>query len=183
MKKFTILLIPVLCSMQLLAQPKTKVNDKQWKAAVKATAKKMDDALVKKDLKTFVNTTYPKVLETTEGGADKIAKDLETQIASMEAQHNKIVSAWTGEPTGFVDTAGELQCTIPQYMKIQLVNGMLTTQTTLMGLSPDNGKTWYFIDATDKPIESWRKIFPNLSSTLVLKHPPEPKFEPKKDIK
>lgn len=179
MKKLTILLVLGLLSTQVQAQAKN--NDKQLKATVKATAKKMNDALVKKDLKTFVKTTYPKVVEGTEGGAEKIVKDLEAQIASMEASDNRIIGAWTGEPTGFVDTAGEMQCIVPQYMKLQLSNGVLTTQTTLIGLSPDQGKTWYFIDATDKPIATWRKAFPNLSSTLALKPPPEPKFVPKKE--
>ena len=182
MKKLFTLLTGILLSAAAYAQVKPAAANKPLVAAVKATAKKMDDALVKKDLKTFVKTTYPKVVEQTEGGYDKLATDLENQINSMEAQNNKIISAWTGDPTNFIDTAGELQCTVPQYMKIQLVNGTLTTQTTLMGFSPDKGKTWYFIDATDKSLDAWRKVFPNISSLLTLKAPPEPKFVPKKGL-
>lgn len=183
MKRIIILSLAVLYWNGSSAQAKSKTIspvEKQWKIAVKATTKRMDDALVKQDLNTFVKTTYPKVVENTEGGAEKIVEDLKKQLASMEAQDNKIVRAWTGEPTNFVDTADEIQCTIPQYMKIQLSNGMLTTQTTLMGFSPDKGKTWYFIDATDKPLDAWRKMFPNISSKLVWKPAPEPKFVPKK---
>jgi hypothetical protein len=184
MKKLSILLLAVMLTAEAWSQVKGKQSaaDKQLKATVKATAKRMNDALVKKDMKTFVKTTYPKVVESSEGGLDKLAEDMETQIASMEANNNKIISAWTGEPVNFVDTAGELQCTMPQYMKIQLVNGVLTTQTTLMGFSPDQGKTWYFIDATDKPLDKWRSAFPNISSRLTLKPPPEPKFVAKKGL-
>lgn len=181
MKRIAILALGLLYWNVLAAQTKSKTvsaKEKQWKLAVKATTKRMDHALVKQDLNTFVKTTYPKVVENTEGGAGKIVADLKKQLASMEAQDNKIVGAWTGDPANFVDTAGELQCTIPQYMKIQLSNGMLTTQTTLMGFSPDQGKTWYFIDATDKPLDAWRKMFPNISSKLVLKPAPQPKFVP-----
>ncbi len=145
---------------------------------VKASAKRMNDALVKKDIKTFVKTTYPKVVEQTDGGLTKIQSEMERMIESIEKSGSKIVSAWPGDASSIIDTAGELQCTIPQYMKMRLSNGLITTQTTLIGLSPDNGKTWYFIDATDKPLSQWRTVFPNISSKLIIQPSKEPKFEP-----
>ncbi|HEY1032253.1 MAG TPA: hypothetical protein VGD89_10815 [Flavipsychrobacter sp.] len=155
-------------------------NYNNLKPAVKAAAKKMNDALVKKDLKTFMATTHPKVIATTEGGADKLITDLSKQIESMESQGSKILSAWPGEASAIIDTAGELQCTIPQYMKMKLSNGVLTTQTTLISVSMDRGKTWYFVDATDKTLANWRTVFPNLSTQLTWRPAPEPKFTPKK---
>ena len=154
-------------------------NLNKFKPAVKSAAKRMNDALVRKDIKTFVKTTYPKVVEMTEGGLTKIQSELEIQIATIEKSGSKILSAWPGDATAIIDTAGEYQCTIPQYMKMQLVNGALTTQTTLIALSQDKGKTWYFIDATDKPLNQWRNFFPNLSSKLIIFPAKEPKFEPK----
>lgn len=150
--------------------------------SVKTAAKKMNDALVKKNLQEFVKTTHPKVIASTPGGAEKIIKDLEAQLAAIENDGANIVSAWTGEASPLIDTAGEYQCTIPQYMKrnIKDPQGVLTTQTTLIAVSPDKGKTWYFIDATDRTLEQWKTVFPTLSSKLVIKHSPEPKFEPKK---
>ncbi len=150
------------------------------KPAVKAAAKKMNDALVKKDLKNFVVTTYPKVVEATAGGLDKIEKDLEQQIKNIEAAGTTIASAWPGEVSNIIDTAGEYQCTIPQYMKMKMKDGVLQTETTLFALSPDKGKTWYFIDATEKPLDKWRQAFPNLSSKHIIKPAPEPKFTPNK---
>ncbi|MBS1773383.1 MAG: hypothetical protein JST82_11025 [Bacteroidetes bacterium] len=174
MKKLCI----TICALLLLSSQLYAQADKQTKASVKTAVKKMNDALVKKNFKEFTKTTYPRVVEMTPGGMEKIIADLDAQIQSREKQGNKILSAWPGEATGIVDTAGELQCTIPQYMKVKLDNGILTTQTTLMAFSPDKGKTWYFIDATDKPLNEWRKIFPNISSKLIIRAPQEPKFEP-----
>lgn len=147
--------------------------------SVKAAAKKMNDALVKKNLQEFVKTTHPKVIEGTPGGAEKIIKDLEAQLIAIEKDGANIVSAWTGEASSIIDTAGEYQCTIPQYMKrnIKDPKGVLTTQTTLIATSPDKGKTWYFIDATDRTLAQWKTVFPTLSSQLVIKPSPEPKFE------
>jgi hypothetical protein len=179
MKRMTRLNILILALLIPVLSVNAQDNLAKFKPAVKSAAKRMGDALVKKDIKTSVKTTYPKVVEATEGGLAKIQAELEKQIAAIEQAGNKIVSAWPGEASVIIDTAGEYQCTIPQYMKMRLSNGMLTTQTTLIGLSPDKGKTWYFIDAVDKTLNQWRSVFPNLSSKLVLKPSPEPKFIPK----
>ncbi|MBL7683988.1 MAG: hypothetical protein JNK00_11570 [Flavipsychrobacter sp.] len=173
-----ILLTGILISSMVSANAQADIQ--KLKPAVKIAAKKMNDALVKKNLHDFVKTTYPKVVESTPGGAEKIEKDLQSQIASIENQGSKILAAWPGDATAIIDTAGEYQCTIPQYMKMKLENGIITTQTTLIALSPDKGKTWYFIDATDKVLSKWRSVFPNLSSKLLIRPAPEPTFVPNK---
>ena len=99
-------------------------------------------------------------------------------MAAMDQQGSRIVAAWIGEPGAFIDTAGELQCTVPQKMALQFETGKLVTETTLLAISPDKGQTWYFMDAADRDITTMRTKFPNLSSRLVLKKSPEPEFEP-----
>ncbi len=178
MTKFTSLLI-LLC-IGFATQANAQAGVQKLKPSVKAAAKKMNDALVKKNLHEFVKTTHPKVIEMTAGGAEKLEKDLATQIENIEKSGSKIISAWPGEASAIIDTAGEYQCTIPQYMKMKMENGVLTTQTTLMAFSSDKGKTWYFIDATDKSLAQWRTVFPNISSQLVIRPAPEPKFQPNK---
>lgn len=164
-----------------MAQTKKTVNPVS--AKVKAAAKKMDVALVQKDFLTFVSTTYPAVVKMSDGGLDKMKDDMAKQVASMEQSGTTILDAWPGEPSALIDTAGELQCTIPQFMKLKIGGGMLTTETTLLCFSPDKGSNWYFIDATDKTLGDWRKVFPNISSKLVLPKPADPKFEPDEELK
>lgn len=137
----------------------------------------MNHALINRKYETFIKTTYPKALAMTKGGEAKLIADLAGQMASMDKQGSRIVAAWIGEPSPFIDTAGELQCTVPQKMALQFETGKLITETTLLALSPDKGTTWYFIDAADRDINTMRNIFPNLSSRLVLTKSPEPTFE------
>ena len=103
--------------------------------------------------------------------------DLKTQIDNMAKQGVTILKAWPGESGNIVDTAGELQSTIPQMIQMQVQGGKLTTETTLIALSPDKGKSWYFIDAAGKSLAELKGLFPNLSSSLVIPEPVEPKFE------
>jgi hypothetical protein len=158
------------------AHAQTK-NDAVLKRTVKAAAKKMDAALIRKDYSSFTETTYPKAIAMTKGGLEKMLRDLASQMASIEASGNKIISAWPGEPSDMIDTAGETQCTLPQFMRMKVNGGKLITETTLIGITPNKGKTWYFIDAADRDIETIRSMFPNISSRFKLGKSPEPKFE------
>jgi hypothetical protein len=171
MKTIYILATVLLCAYSGVAQ-----NTATNKAAVKAAAKQMSTALVNKDYKTFVKTTYPLVVAKTEGGTAKLAKDLEQQIADMAKDGTTILAAWPGEPSVIIDTAGEYQCTIPQKMTMRIPQGKITTETTLIALSPDKGKTWYFMDSADRSISKMRSMFPNISSRLVIPTSPEPVF-------
>ncbi|WP_276132551.1 hypothetical protein [Polluticoccus soli] len=150
------------------------------KTTVKKAAKDMGTALVKKDYRSFIKTTYPSAVAATEGGEEKLIKDLQTQIAQMEKEGTTVIALWPGEPSKFVDTAGELQCTIPQKMTMKIPEGKLTTETTLIALSPDKGKTWYFMDTADRSIRKMREMFPNISSKLIIPKSAEPKLEPNK---
>ena len=146
-------------------------------ASVKMEAIKMGEALVKKDYMNFIRTTYPKAVNMQEGGEQALIDDLKNQIYEMEKSGNLILKAWPGDPSSIIDTAGELQCTIAQYMEMKIENNKLTTETTLIALSENKGKTWYFIDVADKTIDDIRMLFPNISSKLVLPPAAEPKFE------
>lgn len=172
MKKIALPLIISLCTLQAYAQ-KT-----DGRAAAKAEAKKMGQALLARDYELFTKSTYPAAVKMTEGGTAKIIRDLQSQLKDMKANGTTITAVWPGEPSRIIDTAGELQCTIPQNMTMKMTSpaGKLTTQTTLIGLSPDKGKTWYFMDTADRGIDKMREMFPNISSKLVIPKSPEPKF-------
>jgi hypothetical protein len=147
-----------------------------YKASVKKAAKDMGAALVKKDYSHFVKSTYPAAVAATRGGEQQLIKELEAQVSSMEKEGTKVLALWPGEPSKLVDTANEWQCTIPQKMTMKLPEGRLTTVTTLIALSPDKGKTWYFMDVADRSIGKMRELFPNISARLVIPKTPEPAF-------
>lgn len=167
------LIYTILClslSLQLCAQTNPKVT-------VKQAAINMGTALLTKDYDAFLETTYPKALEATPGGAAKIISDLKKQVKTMEESGNSITGMWPGEPSDMIDTAGELQCTMPQYMKITMPNGLLTVQTTLICISPDKGRRWYFIDTVDRSLNDIRSLFTTISSKLVIPPATEPVYE------
>ena len=148
------------------------------KNSVFVAAKAMNHALVTNDFETYVESNHPKVFENTPGGKAAMVEQTKEQIARMGEQGNYITAAWPGTPSTVIDTAGEWQCTISQYMDIRLGDGKITTETTLVAISTDKGKKWYFVDATNRGIDALRELFPNLSHKLKALPPPEPKFTP-----
>ncbi len=183
MKKLVLLPALVIFSATTLIAQTKKPAANTNQAKVKAAAADMSNALVHKNYAAFVATTHPKVVAMTDGGLPKLAEDMARQVSTMEKSGNTIISAWPGEPSQIVDTADQLQCTIPQYMKLKIGGGLLTTKTTLLCFSMDDGKRWYFVDATDKSLSDWRSVFPELSSKLVIPKQEEPKFEADEDLK
>lgn len=170
MKKALFLSFIVLAPLALNAQ----VADPRTNAKNEAT--KMGKALVNKDYNTFLKTTPPLALQHTEGGKEAMLKELKRQIEEMAANGTYILRLWPGDPSKIIDTAKELQCTIPQHMELKVDGGKVTSETTLIGMSPDKGKTWYFIDVAGKPLTEFRELFPTLSSKLVVPPSKEPVF-------
>lgn len=46
--------------------------------------------------------------------------------------------------------------------------GQPVTESTLIAISTDNGKNWYFVDTPGKDIQTMKKALPNLSGELVI---------------
>lgn len=170
MKVLPFLFFLLLAPLVLNAQTSTPA------ATAKAEATRMGKALVSKDYNTFLKTTPPLAIEHTEGGREALLQDIKQQIDEMAANGSYILRAWPGEPSKMIDTAKELQCTIPQHMELKVDGGKVTSQTTLIAMSPDKGKTWYFIDVAGKPLSEFREMFPKLSSKLVIPPVTEPVF-------
>ena len=149
------------------------------KRAAFQAAKKMDDALVSKKYDEYVAFNHPDVIAKVEGGRSGLVKQTLEQIKTMEQGGTYITAAWPGKVLSIVDTAGEWQCTIPLYMTLRVNSGTISTTTTLVGIAPHKGKQWYFVDvsAAGNTLAGVKKLFPKLSSKLVVLPASEPKFK------
>lgn len=172
--KRTLLLV---CRLALLNTTYAQIPDMDAaKKSAFVAAKTMDDALVTKNYDKYVEFNHPRVLAQVEGGRSGMVMQVAKQIADIEENGNYITAVWPNMPTVMVDTAGEWQCSMPQFLEYRLPEGKVKTTTTLIGISPDKGKTWYFLDAADKTLDDMKKLFPNLSSKLTIAPAKEPEF-------
>jgi hypothetical protein len=116
----------------------------------------------RKEYKAFVGYMYPKVVEML-GGEQKLVNTLERDGGQLN-----IVNVTFGNPSKVIKAGSELQCTIPQTLVMKMDNGNVTSKSTLIAISKDNGKHWYFLDTSGKPIDELRKSLPNLSKELIV---------------
>lgn len=142
---------------------------------VKTQAEQMGKALLQKDYKTFVTFTYPKLLKQM-GGEEKMSGSIAQQMKSMAMSGTKIVALNYGAPTPVIKAGKELQCTIPQQMIMMSGNNKIAAKTTLIAISEDKGKRWYFIDAGERDITAVRQQLPNISKSIVLPKPEQPQL-------
>lgn len=143
---------------------------------VKEEAEKMGLSLIRKDYEGYVRFSYPDIVKEM-GGAKKMAAAIEKQMKSME-EKAQIVSLSYGEPSVIIIEGKELQCTLPQEMILNTPQGKLRSQSTLIAISRDSGKHWYFVDPGERDIQSVRMSLPNVSRKLNLTKPEPPQFLP-----
>jgi len=94
----------------------------------------------------------------------------------MESEGIIILNVTIGEPSKIITYGNELQCILPQTIEMKVPNGRLFSKSTLIVISTDNGKNWFFIDASGRDIQTMNKIFPNLSTELTIPNEEEPMF-------
>jgi hypothetical protein len=143
---------------------------------IKEQAETMKNFLLKKDFKSFTSFTYPKVVQMI-GGEAKMVEMLENGMRNTEAQGTVFLDVIMGEPSNVIKQGSELQCTIPQTLKMKVPDGKLTQKSTLIGISMDHGNRWYFVDVSGKDLAEMQRALPNLSSELIIPEKEEPVLE------
>lgn len=173
MKKLLLLLGFVITTQNVFAQ----IEDiEAAKKSAFLAAKTMDEALINKHYDDYVVYNHPKVLEQVKGGRVGMAIQVAEQIKNIEESGNIITAVWPKMPENMLDTAGEWQTTMQQFMEFRLPEGKIKSETTIIGMSPDKGKTWYFMDVAGRTLNDIRQLFPNLSTKLVIPPAKEAEF-------
>jgi hypothetical protein len=146
-----------------------------YSTTIKEQAEQMAKALLQKDFDTYKKFTSPK-MDAIFGGEEKMIESLKNGLSQLESQGMQFLNVTFGEPTNVIVVDKELQGTIPQKSEIKTSAGRLITTSTLIVISDDKGKHWYFVDSFGKDIEYMRTNFPtlNLSDKLAIPKKPEP---------
>ena len=132
-------------------------------------AKQLETALANKDYATFIDLTYPKVVEVG-GGREKLLAEMTKQMRSWEAEGVVVLSATTSVPSQYVTDANGIYAVVPLTTRIKAQEGVFQTDGSLIAISTDGGQNWTFVDATGKDQLELKKVLPNFDKLNV---PPE----------
>ena len=135
-----------------------------------AQAQEVNDAFRRRDFSRMVDLTYPKVIEAA-GGRDKMVAALAKGMKEMEAEGVVVLSSTAGAPTQIVHIAGSVYAVLPTTLKVKAQDGIFQTESSMIGISADNGATWTFIDAGGKDRSQLKSLLPDVAGKLNL--PPE----------
>ncbi|SFH20626.1 hypothetical protein [Pedobacter insulae] len=158
----------------------TKTVD--YSTTIKEQAGIMGHLLLKKDFNSFCRYTYPSIIDMM-GGKQKMVEIMEKGSIAMQSEGTTFVDVTFGDPSKIIAVGNELQFTVPQTIEMKVPNGRLTTQSTLIAISINKGKNWYFVDTSGKDISSMKKVLPNLSGDLKIPKMTQPIFYPDKKRK
>jgi hypothetical protein len=83
-----------------------------------------------------------------------------------------------GTPGEIVSYKDQLQTVLPEITTIKTPMGELTVETSVIVISPDGGKNWWFIDTNVYKVDKLKSILPDISPNLVIPPQKEPKLVP-----
>jgi hypothetical protein len=117
--------------------------------ALVAQAQEVNDAFRRRDFARMVDMTYPKVVEAA-GGRDKMISALAKGLKEMETEGVSVLASTAAAPTQIVHVSGWIYAVVPTSLKVKAKDGVFQTESSMIGLSSDNGANWTFIDAGGK---------------------------------
>ena len=158
-----LLLLFILLTICLSGFPQC-LNNETLNERIKKEAEAMADALLAKDYEEYINYMHPVLIDAF-GGKEKVLKTLKQDILGGAVIESIEFSA-PSEPINYLN---EIQCTLNQTIVMNYNGRKFLTNSTLIGISMDNGSKWYFIDASDNTLYELQRNFPNLSNQLIVK--------------
>lgn len=153
----------------------TAIFCQNLQTSIKIQAMDMSRALINNDFATFSSYMYPKIISFA-GGRDKMKSDMDSANAAMKQFGVAFKKILIGNPGPIIHYHDQLQCVVPQTTTMQTLVGDLEAETSLIAISTDNGKKWYFIDTNVYRVDKIKGALPELSAELVIPPQKQPKL-------
>ncbi|MBD0280442.1 MAG: hypothetical protein M3342_21290 [Bacteroidota bacterium] len=145
--------------------------------AIKVQAMDMANALMKNDFNAFVKYMHPNIIAFA-GGREKMKTKMDSAYQAMKRFNVRFKRYWIGSPGEIVTYKNQLQAVLPQSTTLITPLGELTAETSMIVISNDNGKNWWFIDTNVYKADKLKNILPDLSPKLVIPPEKKPKLVP-----
>jgi hypothetical protein len=147
---------------------------------IKQEAQKCAKAVLTNDCEGIVAYTHPRIVAQI-GGKEAMIAILKSGTAQMHADGVAIVEVTIGTPEAPKKVGAWLTSMVSQHIVMKVPGGRLYRDSSLLGISEDNGKHWTFIDLGPISQEQLEQVFPELKGKIAVPEKTEPEF--KKDEK
>ena len=156
--------------------PKTPASTTPQKFAfpkLKVQAEELAKATVAHDFAKVADLTYPKVVEIF-GGKERMIAVLNNDSTQMKAEGFELLTMTIGEIKQIAKIETEIFAIVPVKITFKSPDGKEAGESSLVGISIDNGLNWKFIDGMNQ--EKFKANFPKAAEKLQIpeEKPPQP---------
>lgn len=162
--------VAVLCSSLL-------ISGQNISTTIKVQAMDMATALMKNDFPTFVKYMHPSIVEFA-GGKEKMKAKMDSAYEAMKLFGIGFKRYWIGDPGEIVNYKSQLQAVLPESTVMKTPLGELTAETSVIVISLDSGKNWYFIDTNIYKLDKLKNVLPDISPKLTIPPQKQPRLIP-----
>ena len=146
---------------------------------IKVQAMDMGSAFMKNDFATFSKYMHPSIISFA-GGREKMKSKMDSAATTMKNFGITFKRYWIGSPGEIINYKDQLQSVLPISTTIKTPLGELIAETSMIVISTDNGKNWYFIDTNVYKVDKLKNVLPDISPKLIIPPQKQPKFIPEK---
>lgn len=154
-------------------------NGQNLPTTIKTQAMEMGSAFMKNDFSTFSKYMHPSIIAFA-GGRDKMKSKMDSAAIAMKNFGISFKRYWIGSPSEIINYKNQLQSVLPVSTTIKTPLGEVIAETSMIVISMDNGKNWYFIDTNVYKVDKLKNVLPDISPKLVIPPQKQPKFIPEK---
>ncbi|HNW89320.1 MAG TPA: hypothetical protein PKN48_06630 [Bacteroidales bacterium] len=115
------------------------------------------------DFNNFMKYQHPGLVKLL-GGEESLMKTLNDNVKKGIIT----LSITNDAPSKIIASDSNMQCTIQQTNVMKIGSTKLEYISTLVCISYDNGKKWFFLNASGTPLTAIKQVLPELSSELII---------------
>lgn len=151
-----------------------------FSTTIKVQAMDMAGAFIKNDFAKFSKYMHPNIIQFA-GGKEKMKAGMDSAYAAMKLFGVTFKRYWIGTPGEIVIYKNQLQGILPVSTVMKTPMGELFAESSMLVISEDKGKNWYFVDTNVYRADRIKNILPDISPKLVIPPMKKPKLVPAKE--
>ena len=136
-------------------------------AGLNKQANQMVNCFKTGDYACLLSFTHPKIVKAM-GGSKLAEEKLAQQMTNMKQQGAEFSKIAVEPVLQHLVSGKTIQCVVPQIVEVKYLGQVVKSKTYLFGISYNNGKNWYFIDAGSQSPEKIRQFLPEISKKIVI---------------
>lgn len=156
------------------------LNAQPLETVIKSQAIQMGKAMVAGDTKTFSKFMLPELMAAG-GGGERAMQQMDSAINLFKQFGGQVSRITYGQPAKIIKYKKELQTYLPQTTELTSDIADVTFTSSIVAISRDNGKNWYFYDANMMKAQNLKDKLPTLSPDIKIPPGEKPKVIMKTD--